>query len=85
MQVTDAMVAKARDAIIDCKCTWRPSNEQVRAILTAALAEMWRPIDDVAEERERCAKIVDAAHHSENLADRSPKHIATAIRAGKEG
>jgi hypothetical protein len=34
----------------------------------------------IMAERERCAKIAEESYASANFADRSPKHIATAIR-----
>ncbi len=43
MQVTDAMVAKALDAFTSDK--WSSGMDAMRAALTAALAEMWRPIE----------------------------------------
>ena len=44
MQVTDAMVAKALDAFTSDK--WSSGMDAMRAALTAALAEMWRPIEE---------------------------------------
>lgn len=34
----------------------------------------------LAEAYERAAKVAEGSYHSKNLADRSPRHIATAIR-----
>ena len=43
MQVTDAMVAKALDSFTSDK--WSSGMDAMRAALTAALAEMWRPVN----------------------------------------
>ena len=50
MQINDAMVAKALNSLRDNSPLSRVHPEAMRAALTAALAEMWRPIEEAPKE-----------------------------------
>jgi len=51
MQVTDAMVAKALDVYVNTDCD--TPEQAMRAALSDALAEMWRPIEEAPKDGER--------------------------------
>jgi len=53
MQVTDAMVAKALNSLRDNSPLSRVHPDAMRAALTAAQAEMWRPISEAPKDGER--------------------------------
>lgn len=65
MQVTDAMVAKALDVFISDR--WSSGMDAMRAALTAALAEVWRPIEDAPK---------DGRHVMLAITDEQPGYVA---------
>ena len=77
MQVTDAMLSAARTAYWEREFT---DIDPMRAALTAALAEMWRPIEDAPKDGTPVLLLLEKPIHSNDLDSYVPfKEIQSVI------